>query len=197
MKSSVCLSIVVMVIASTLRSQEPHETATPLFEQDSGDWFQGGDAEWVFNGNELKGTVNGGSGFVMTNGRYRNFELELEFFPDSTINSGVFVRCMNKELSNIECYEMNIWDLHPDQKSRTGAIVTRTVPLANVGTMSQWNTYKIICNNNRIQTWINGIIMADLENTDLVEGAIGLQAAEKGTVIFRNVKLKMAHQKTE
>lgn len=126
----------------------------------------------------------------MTNDRYRNFELELEFFPDSSINSGVFVRCMNKELSNIDCYEMNIWDLHPDQKSRTGAIVTRASPLAIVATLGQWNTYKIICRDNRIQTWINGIQVADLEDTDLIEGAIALQAAEVGTVKFRNVALR-------
>lgn len=171
------------------RCQNSQETVISIFEEGSGEWFQGGEAEWSFKGKELTGTVTGGSGFVMTNDRYRDFKLELEFFPDSTINSGVFVRCSDKGLSNIDCYEMNIWDLHPDQKSRTGAIVTRASPLANVATLYKWNTYKIVCSHNRIKTWINGILMSDLENTDLTEGYIALQAAEYGTVKFRNVTL--------
>ncbi len=189
MNRTACFYGVFLMMATILRCQESPAVVISLFEKGSGEWFQGGDAEWAFNGNELTGTVNGGSGFVMTNERYRNFELELEFFPDSTINSGVFVRCRDKELSNIDCYEMNIWDLHPDQKWRTGAIVTRAAPLANVATLNQWNTYKIVCRDNRIQTWINDSLMTDFENRDLIEGAIALQAAERGSVKFRNVIL--------
>ena len=86
-----------------------------IFVEDSNEWFKEGRASWKFDGDQLVGTSLGGSGFVMTNKKYQNFTLSLEFYPDAGINSGIFVRCKNKEISNKECYEMNIWDYHPDQ----------------------------------------------------------------------------------
>lgn len=161
-----------------------------LFEKGATTWFEAGEADWKFENNALVGTATGGAGFVMTGERYKDFELQLEFYPDSTVNSGIFIRCANREISNIDCYEMNIWDLHPDQEARTGAVVTRAIPTAYVETLNKWNTYRIVCNGELIKTWVNGTLTADMENTDLVEGYIGLQAAETGTVKFRNVRLE-------
>jgi len=163
---------------------------TDIFVKDSNDWFQKGRASWKFDGDQLVGTSLGGSGFVMTNKKYKSFTLSLEFYPDTGINSGIFVRCKNKEISNKDCYEMNIWDYHPDQESRTGSIVTRAKPLVNVQTLGKWNSYKITCESNHIRTWINGKLTADIYNDDLSEGYIALQAAETGRIKFRNVKIK-------
>jgi len=162
-----------------------------LFVEDSKEWFQEGRASWKFDGDQIVGTSLGGSGFVMTNKKYKNFTLSLEFYPDTGINSGVFVRCKNKKISNEDCYEMNIWDYHPDQESRTGSIVTRAKPLVNVETIGKWNSYKITCKSNHIRTWINGKLTADIYDDDLSEGYIALQAAESGRIKFRNVKIKV------
>ncbi len=161
-----------------------------IFVEDSNEWFQEGRASWKFDGDQLIGTSLGGSGFIMTNKKYQSFTLSLEFYPDAGINSGIFVRCKNKEISNEDCYEMNIWDYHPDQESRTGSIVTRAKPLVNVQTLGKWNSYKITCESNHIRTWINGKLTADIYNDDLSEGYIALQAAETGRIKFRNVKIK-------
>ncbi len=161
-----------------------------IFAEDSNEWFQEGRATWKFNGDQLVGTSLGGSGFVMTNKKYQNFTLSLEFYPDAGINSGIFVRCKNKEISNKDCYEMNIWDYHPDQESKTGSIVTRAKPLIDVQTIGKWNSYKITCESNHIRTWINGKLTVDIFNDDLSEGYIALQAAEPGRIKFRNVKIK-------
>ena len=166
------------------------ETQT-LFEENRKDWFNSGAADWIFDNGILLGRASGGSGMVMSQDTYKDFELSLEFKPDSTVNSGIFVRCKNKELSNIDCYEMNIWDLHPDQNSRTGAVVTRAVPQAHVETLDKWNTYRIRCEGNHIQTWVNNELTVDIYNTELIEGYIALQAAETGTIMFRNVKLEL------
>ncbi|MGB5460183.1 MAG: DUF1080 domain-containing protein [Eudoraea sp.] len=161
-----------------------------IFVKDSNEWFQEGRASWKFDGDLLVGTSLGGSGFAMTNKKYQNFTLSLEFYPDTGINSGIFVRCKNKDISNTDCYEMNIWDFHPDQESRTGSIVTRSKPLVNVETVGKWNSYKITCKSNHIRTWINGELTADIYDDDLSEGYIALQAAEPGIIKFRNVKIK-------
>ena len=160
-----------------------------LFGETQNDWLAKGDASWQLVNNELVGTINNGSGFVMTKESYKDFLLELEFKPDSTVNSGVFIRCKNQELSFSDCYEINIWDLHPQQNNRTGAVVSRTTPLAHVETLDQWNTYKIKIKGNHLQVWINEVLTADLQNDDLVAGPIALQAAETGEIRFRNVRI--------
>jgi len=160
-----------------------------LFEERAEDWFSEGDAEWKFINGELSGSLENGSGFVMTKKSYDDFILELEFKPDSTINSGVFIRCKEKAISYADCYEINIWDLHPNQKNRTGSVVSRSNPLAQVETLDKWNNYKIKTQKDHLQVWIDNILVVDLKNKELQSGPIALQAAEKGQIMFRNVKL--------
>ncbi|MEQ9566877.1 MAG: DUF1080 domain-containing protein, partial [Pseudomonadales bacterium] len=99
-----------------------------LFQQDGEGWFMDGDAAWTFDNGELTGTVTDGAGFVMTDKTYKNFELELEFYPSDSINSGVFVRCEGHAITATECYEINIWDARPDPEYRTGAVVLKSAP---------------------------------------------------------------------
>ena len=161
-----------------------------LFQENSKDWFIKGDANWNFSNNELIGKIKNGAGFIMTQQTYKDFILELEFKPDSTINSGIFIRCKNSNINPTDCYEVNIWDLHPNQDYRTGAIVMKSIPLAMVQTIDTWNTYKIKNETDHIQVWVNGILTADIRDTVLTEGYIGLQATGTGEIRFRNVKIK-------
>lgn len=186
-QSQLCLSFLIMVFLFSCKQKNGQ--AQQLFTDDRSEWIERGDASWSFAGKELKGTANGGSGFVMTRRRFANFILELDFYPDSTINSGVFIRCQGKALSAAECYELNIWDRHPDQDSRTGAVVQRSTPLNLVQTIDRWNHYKIICRNETITAWINDQKVVDIRDSSLIEGFIGLQAAESGSVRFKNVLL--------
>ncbi len=165
-----------------------------LFTEENRDWIISGEAEWKFEKKELVGLTKDNSGFIMTKNPYDNFYLELEFFPDSTINSGVFVRCTEMDISATECYEINIWDEHPNQQWRTGAIVGRTKPMSKVSTINQWNTYKIKCSEDRIEAWINESKVVDLKDNSLTNGFIGLQAMGNGTIRFRNVVLRLKEE---
>ena len=160
-----------------------------LFQENVDDWFSEGDAQWKFVNGELVGSLKSGAGFVMTKKTYKDFVLELEFKPDSIINSGIFIRCKENLISNVDCYEINIWDLHPDQKNRTGAVVTRATPLTIVETLDKWNRYKIKNEKDHLQVWIDDVLTIDMRDQDLVEGPIALQAAEAGVIMFRNVTL--------
>ena len=180
------LSLLIISIASCSEKLTPTEV---LFQENADDWFSEGDAKWNFMNNELNAQIDSGAGFVMTKKSYSNFVLELEFKPDSTINSGVFIRCKEQELSNQECYEINIWDLHPDQDNRTGALVTRAKPLNKVHTLYKWSTYKIKNNKDHLQAWINDVITIDIKDKDRIDGPIALQAAESGQISFRNIKI--------
>ncbi len=176
----------IVLVSSCAEKIAPPEV---LFQEESKDWFSDGDAEWKYVNNELIGSLDSGSGFVMTNKSYSNFILELEFKPDSAINSGIFIRCKENIISNTDCYEINIWDLHPNQDNRTGAVVTRAKPLEKVETLDKWNTYKIRNDRDQLQVWINDIMTINIKDKDLTEGPIALQAAESGKILFRNVRL--------
>lgn len=185
MKIYILVSLLPFLTSSCSGQTEPE----PIFQENGTDYTIEGDATWRFENNELIGSVSEGAGFVMTKASYSDFMLELQFKPDSTINSGIFIRCQKRELSFEDCYEINIWDLHPKQEFRTGAVVSRFSPLKKVETLNQWNRYRIKNKENHLQAWINDILVVDLSDTDLKSGPIALQAAEKGEIKFRNVKI--------
>ena len=161
-----------------------------LFQENADNWFEKGDATWSFEKGELIGTSEDGSGFVMTHKSYKDFILELEFYPDSTINSGVFLRCQDPNIDAADCHEINIWDLHPNQDFRTGSVVTKFVPLVKVNTLNQWNNYKIKNQGDHVQVWVNDTLTADLKDNSLEKGFLGLQAAGQGMIKFRNITVE-------
>lgn len=184
MRNILILISAVVLLFSCNRSQT-------LFQENFEDWDAYGDAKWDYIDNELVGEITDGAGFVITKQSYENFILECEFKPDSAINSGIFIRCKEKDINPSDCYELNIWDLHPDQNNRTGAIVTRVVPLAIVNTIDKWNTYKIKAEKHRIQVWINDTLTVDTIDEELSGGYIGLQAKGTGEIRFRNVEIEI------
>lgn len=161
-----------------------------LFTENVQEWETQGNARWHFENDELIAESDSGLSYILTKDVYSDFELTLEFFPDSTVNSGVFIACNSKALDAENCHEMNIWDLHPNQDFRTGSIVTKVMPYEKVNTLNKWNTYKITLNENNVEVFINNILTAKLENGNLKEGYIALQVAEKGEIKFRNVQLR-------
>ncbi len=186
MKITYYILSIIIILISFVSCQNPEE----LFKEKQDNWLTGGDATWSFDRGELVAKVNNGFGFVMTQKTYGDFILKLEFYPDSNINSGVFIRCKGHEISPFDCYEINIWDMHPKQEYRTGSIVTRSEPLARVETINDWNTIEIICEGGNIKAMVNGILTADIQDKSISEGHIALQAAESGKIIFRNVEIR-------
>ncbi len=186
-KPQLCFTIIItaFVFSCTSKKSEVQQ----LFTEDRSQWTEMGDASWSLEQGVLKGTAESNSGFVMTRKRYADFMLELDFYPDSAVNSGVFIRCQEQALSASECFEINIWDRHPDQSSRTGAVVQRSKPLSLVQTIDRWNHYRIVCRQERITAWINDQQVVDLRDSSLIKGFIGLQAAATGSVRFKNVLL--------
>jgi len=174
---------------SETASESESEEVIVLFEGDADDWEESGVADWTFEDGEIIGTSLDSSGFLITQTAYDDFVLELEFYPDSTVNSGVFIRCETDDMNAETCNEINIWDLHPNQDFRTGALVTKAKPLATVHTLHQWNTYRIRSEGEQVQAWVNDTMTIDYRDTLLDSGLIGLQAGGTGTIKFRNVQL--------
>lgn len=158
--------------------------------------------------NKLVGSFVAGAGWKLSDGliealptedmtylkseqQFENFILTAEFFPVGNVNSGIFIRCQpDKDLSPVNCYEINIWDDHPNQDSRTGAIVTRELPLEKVSTVGQWNSCEIIADSTSVTVKINGVVTVVHEGNALKSGFIALQRANAETVRFRNVRVE-------
>jgi len=87
------------------------------------------------------------------------------------------------------CYELNIWDEHPQQDARTGAIVFRFMPpLAQVTTVGRWNTYEVLARDSFIEVKVNGEVTALVKDADPAPGFIALQHFGEGTVKFRSIE---------
>ncbi len=153
-------------------------------------WAAVGDVTWRV---EEGAIVAGGSGegYLQSTAEYTDFTLSLEFWIDKTTNSGVFIRCQDRaRIHPDSCYELNIWDRHPRQEARTGAIVFRVMPpLAQVDTVGRWNRLEVTVREQALELSINGEVTASLEDAALPGGFIALQHAENGVVKFRNIEL--------
>jgi len=147
---------------------------------------------WSINEGVLTPERGEDRSYVVTNVRFDNAEITLEFNPEAGTNSGVFARCQDPEAITPEsCYEFNIWDAHPNQDRRTGAIVMLSPPTAMVGTEDQWNFMRIRLEGTRLQVWVNDTLTNDITHDQLSEGHIAFQyGGDNGMVLFRNISIK-------
>lgn len=154
------------------------------------DWQQVGAANWRQENQQIVGG-GAGDGYLVSPLPYSNYLLTVEFNVDATTNSGVFVNCTDpNNITPLTCYEINIWDDHPRQEFRTGAIVTRVEPLVKLDTVGQWNIYEIEVRSNIIEARLNGTVVSRLENPEQSSGLIALQRAVDGEVRFRNIRVQ-------
>ncbi len=156
------------------------------------EWIPVGEAQWNWIGSEVTASRGGPDGMLITSRHFSDFRLRVEFKPDAEVNSGVFIRCQNpNEITPFTCYEINIWDRHPNQEFRTGAIVARAFPpLAHLGTIGKWNVYEISARGDTITVHLNGVKVAELQDSTLSSGFIALQRQEAGEISFRNIAIE-------
>lgn len=130
------------------------------------------------------------SAFLMTKGRYTDFQIRVEFWASDDANSGIFMRCANVfSITDRTCYEANIFDQRPDPKYGTGAVVNYAAisPMPKAG--GKWNVYDITAKGGKLTLMLNGARTVELEDKTLDSGPIGLQYAG-GTMKFRKVQIR-------
>ncbi|MBM3356161.1 MAG: DUF1080 domain-containing protein [Betaproteobacteria bacterium] len=158
-------------------------------------WNKVGDANWRAEGGAIVGD-KGKGGFLMSKKSYKDFELYIEFWPDHTANSGIYMRCADgNNPTDRTCYEANIFDQRADQSYATGGIVHRAVvnPAPKAG--GKWNTYEIHMKGTQLTVKLNGVVTAFMEDKDLPSGPFGLQFGNRGkepggAIKFRKVMIR-------
>jgi hypothetical protein len=156
-------------------------------------WTPSGDADWKVEDGTI--TFTKGAGLLTNANAFGNFELKVDFYPESNTNSGVYLRCpADARASSRVCYEVNIFDQH--ETDPTGSIVGvhSTLP-ERAQTSGKWNTFEMTANGTHLVITLNGKSMTDIteDKFKFLKGAVVLQAGGPGgpgPVRFRNLKIR-------
>lgn len=154
-------------------------------------WGQVGEGNWSIVDGTVQGK-NGKAGYLVSPQSYTDFEMRVEFWADYAANSGVFLRCQDRnKIGAANAYEVNIWDFRPDPNYGTGAIVdVAKVAQPAPSAANRWNVYEICAVGDHLQVSLNGRQTVDVRNGKHKSGPFALQSAA-GTIRFRRVDIRV------
>ena len=111
----------------------------------------------------------------------------------------IFIRCQDvNKIGAGTCYEVNIWDIRPEPKYGTGAIVDHAavpVPLVNKAG-GRWNTYEITAKGTQLIVKLNGAQTVSIQDGKHASGPFALQygsgvkGAPGGVIKWRKVQIR-------
>lgn len=168
--------------------------------KDLSNWTIHGTEKWYVQDGEMicESGPDKQYGYLSTNGKYKNFNLTLEFKQEANGNSGVFFR------SSIEGVKISGWQVEvAPPKSHSGGIYESygrgwlIQPKAEDEQwlkMGEWNTMRIQVQGDDVTTWLNGHEMIHIKDEKIGkgEGFIALQIHDGGgiKVRWRNIVLE-------
>ena len=154
-------------------------------------WQKIHDDPWFLINNGVAAGPTEAVGFLVSSDIYDDFTLSLEYWVEDDTNSGIFIRCNNSQnISADNCYEINIWDNHPNQELRTGSIVKLVKPLIHIDTLERWVRVDIEAKGNQIRAIFDDQVTAELVNKRSLSGVIALQYGGTGILKFRNLSIE-------
>jgi hypothetical protein len=155
-----------------------------------------------------------GSGDLMTEAKYGDFELSLEWKFEEGNNSGIIYRAVETKGPSYETGpEMQVTNQKPTDKlgkNDGGSLYDMYAPSANpFKEGSDWVQYRIIAKGNHIEHWVNGTKVVDCEigsddwnsryaaskwkdKKDFAAAKTGHIALQDhgGKILYRNVKIR-------
>lgn len=140
------------------------------------------------------------TGYLRTTSAYENYTLYFQWrFPKSGGNSGVLLHVCEPDQvwpKSIEGqleheHAADIWVIggadfkeHTDKENRR----VEKRALSNEKPLGEWNQYKVVCDGDTIELFINGLLQNSATECTLTKGFIGFQS--EGTPIeFRDIYL--------
>jgi len=157
-----------------------------------------GEANWRGEGGAIVADAGKG-GHLVSRRSYADFEMRAEFWAATDTNSGIFFRCQDPAKPGAAtCYEANIWDIRPEPKYGTGAIVDVAavpVPLQNKAG-GKWNTFEITAKGSQLVLKLNGVQTVSVQHDKLKNGPFtlqygpGVKGAQGGAIKWRKVQVR-------
>lgn len=150
-----------------------------------------GAGNWSFTDGTLQGKAGTG-GFLVSKDSYANFEMRAEFWADPDCNSGIFLRCQDRNTITADnSYEVNVFDKRPDPSYGTGAIVNvAKVAQPYPQAANRWNSFDISARGDRLVVAFNGVQTVDVRDARFKAGPVALQSAG-GTIRWRKVQIRV------
>ncbi len=156
-------------------------------------WVVHGTEKWYVENGELicESGPDKGYGYLKTEKQFKDFDLSVDFLQEANGNSGVFIR------SSVEGTKVSGWQVEvagPNQD--TGGIYESygrgwlvKIPDEKEGFLKygSWNTLRIRVQGGRVQTWLNGNEMVDINDDKIgaATGSIALQIHDGGGIKVR------------
>ncbi len=157
---------------------------------------------WKVQNGTIVGSTEGvtlqGNTFLISKKKYANFILRAEVKLRNH-NSGIQFR--SEALPNwvvrgyqADMAENNYWGCIYDERGKRGVLVNGWKDKAEkVVKLKDWNDYEIQCEGDHIQVKLNGMLTADLHDSERLEGIIAFQL-HRGPPMeayFRNIRIKV------
>ena len=137
-------------------------------------------------------------GYLYTAKAYKNFRLHVEWrwAPGTKPgNSGVLFRINGKPMPLPRCLEAqlqagNVGDLYGFHGMKLSGDLNGVTKIAgNEKDPGEWNVYEVLAEGPSIKVWLNGKLVNEARDAELLAGPLALQS-EGGEIHFRNVLLK-------
>jgi hypothetical protein len=171
-----------------------------LIDGDKGleNWNRIGDANWRAEGGAIVAD-KGKGGHLVSKKSYKDFEIRTEFWAATDTNSGIFIRATDpNKIGSVNSYEVNIWDIRPEPKYGTGAIVdVASVPVPIVNKAGgKWNVMEITAKGDELTVVLNGVVTAFVRDGRFRQGPFSLQygggvkGALGGPIKWRKVEVR-------
>ena len=192
------LIVLLFISYYTARSQQEYVS---LFNgKDLTGWTIHGTEKWYVENGELvcESGPDKQYGYLSTEKSYYNFELSVQFKLEANGNSGIFIR------SGIDGTKISGWQVEvapPDQHTGgiyesygRGWLIQPKPEDEKMLKADEWNTMRIMVNNDEITSWLNGKEMINLKDEKIGagKGFIALQIHDGGgiKVRWKNILIK-------
>ena len=175
-------SLVILAIGFAVQARADEASPNTLTKDEAKDGFK-----LLFDGKSLDGWrvygkkdatgwevkdgaiyIGKGAGDLMTAEKYANFELLIDFKFEAGNNSGLIYRVLEtKEPSYMSGPEMQVMHHKSGDKlgkNSGGSLYDLYAPSENPFKGADvWTTYKLVCDGNKIQHYVNGVKVVDVE----------------------------------
>lgn len=197
-----------LLIAFLLLASVQDDGSKPIFDGKTlAGWVSRGGGKWsVDDGCILGETGTGAYGWLCTEKKYGDFELQMETKLEGLGNSGVQVRSAIDDKDLMVGYQFDLDRTRPssgrlyDEARRLLLMDVPQDPAARTALKAEeWNTFKISCVADHLRSWVNGIAIVDYVDSVDLDGILALQVHSGKLPVrirFRNLRIKdLGHRK--
>ena len=125
------------------------------------------------------------TGYLNSDGSFKNAVLSLEFKCGADTNSGVYVRSPQENGG----YEIQIWKQQPAGYNTGGIVGTAKTARDYAFKPDDWNRLQITADGDHLVVVLNGETTVDVHDAKFPDGNIRLQY-QQFPIAFRNVKIR-------